>query len=155
MLDRVWRLGLRVGFRALRVWWRLTRPYHEGALVAVWYCGRVLVVRQSYRKTWTFPGGGIEPGEDALDAARRELAEEIGIRIESDRLRLVHASLHDWEYCRDHVRIFELRLSDEPALAIDNREIVAAHFREPEAVSRMMIPPHVRDYLEEVANRRA
>ena len=31
------------------------------------------------RRVWTAPGGGLEPGEDPVDAARRELREEIGI----------------------------------------------------------------------------
>jgi predicted NUDIX family NTP pyrophosphohydrolase len=31
------------------------------------------------RGAWTIPKGGVEPGEDALDAARREFQEETGI----------------------------------------------------------------------------
>lgn len=32
------------------------------------------------RYSWEMPEGGAEPGEDALDCARRELAEETGLR---------------------------------------------------------------------------
>lgn len=35
---------------------------------------------------WVTPGGGIDPGEDAVQAAIRETAEETGLRITADQL---------------------------------------------------------------------
>lgn len=40
--------------------------------------GKMLVVYQ-HNDSWSFPKGGIEPGESELMAARREIAEEAGI----------------------------------------------------------------------------
>lgn len=40
--------------------------------------GKILIVHQN-GDSWSFPKGGIEEGESALDAARREIAEEAGI----------------------------------------------------------------------------
>ncbi len=34
------------------------------------------------RRVWTTPGGGLAPGETHEDAARRELAEELGVTLE-------------------------------------------------------------------------
>ncbi len=45
--------------------------------------GRVLMVQQTYQgeRFWTFPGGGIEPGETPEMAARREAKEEVGLEV--------------------------------------------------------------------------
>jgi 8-oxo-dGTP diphosphatase len=38
--------------------------------------------RRWYPDVWDFPGGHVEPGEDPLDALRREIAEELGAELE-------------------------------------------------------------------------
>lgn len=48
--------------------------------------GRVLVVRKRGTERFMLPGGKIEVGERAIDAAARELAEETGIVMARDAL---------------------------------------------------------------------
>jgi ADP-ribose pyrophosphatase YjhB (NUDIX family) len=43
--------------------------------------GRVLLIRQSYRRHWGLPGGLLERGEHPSDAARREILEEVSLHV--------------------------------------------------------------------------
>lgn len=51
---------------------------HKYAVIIARYGGRLLWCRHQARTTWEIPGGHIEPGETALEAAARELQEETG-----------------------------------------------------------------------------
>lgn len=48
-------------------------------VVCSFYQGKYLLSRHKHRDTWETQGGHIEPGETALDAAKRELYEESGV----------------------------------------------------------------------------
>ena len=52
----------------------------------------VLLIQRAYepyRHAWTLPGGRIEPGETAEQAAGREIREELGLTVETLRPLLV------------------------------------------------------------------
>jgi putative (di)nucleoside polyphosphate hydrolase len=60
--------------------------------------GRVFVGQRldSVMEAWQMPQGGIDPGEDALDAAYRELWEETGVT--RDHVELVAAAPEELTY---------------------------------------------------------
>jgi 8-oxo-dGTP diphosphatase len=156
MMDRFWRLTYRVGFRAARVWWRLSRPAHDGAVVAVWLGKRILVAQQSYRRNLSWPGGGIRRGEEPREAARRELREELGLEVQPEDLVLAREMTVDWDFRRERVRVFELHLRSAPDVRIDNREIVAARFVDPQALlAEDVLPPFIRAHLADECPRGA
>lgn len=67
---------------------------------------RVLLLRHTYMPGWHFPGGGVEPGETAEAAARREAEEETGLRVEgSMRLLGLYLQVHEATN-RDHVAVY-------------------------------------------------
>lgn len=57
--------------------------------VVIWRASSVLLCKRPLHKRhgglWEFPGGKLREGETLLDAARRELEEELALRVEALR----------------------------------------------------------------------
>lgn len=146
--DSAARAALWIAYRLLRAWWFVRRPHHDGAVVAVWLGDRVLMVRHSYRNRLSWPGGGIKSGEQPVDAAVRELDEELALRVPRAALTFCGGVMERWEKRYDHARIFELRLTAEPRLRPDGREVIAAEFMTPAEALRHRLIPFVAAYLQ-------
>jgi 8-oxo-dGTP pyrophosphatase MutT (NUDIX family) len=81
------RLRVAVLRRLYRVAWRgvqlrsMLGYRGDGVKCLLTHDGRVLMVRHSYgrRDVWYLPGGGVRRGEPPLDAAAREMREELGL----------------------------------------------------------------------------
>lgn len=60
-------------------------PASAGALIRDGR-GYLLILKPTYKKGWTIPGGQIDEGETPWQACRREAREECGITVGSGRL---------------------------------------------------------------------
>lgn len=142
LADALWRRGLRVAWLGLQGWWWIRRPQVDGAAVLVRVDRRILLVRHSYQPRLGLPGGHIRRGESPRRAAARELAEEVGLRVAPEQLTPLLDRVFRHSHIRNRVVLFELRLPDEPALALDRREVVATRFAtETEALGERLWPP--------------
>jgi 8-oxo-dGTP diphosphatase len=118
------RVAMRCAYAGLRTYWFLLRPHVVGVKCVVMHGDDVLLVRHTYgRRDWDLPGGTVKRRELPLDAARREMHEELGRRIEDwDALGelFVNADHH-----RDNLHLFRGRLPDR-RLDIDLTELAEA-----------------------------
>ena len=155
--DPLWRLGYRLAHRCLLAWWRLRRPRAEGAGVAVWREGRLLVVRNSYRGTLLdLPGGDVAAGETPRAAAARELREELGIEVSPAALREVGRLSFTFEHRLIEETVFELhRPAASPPPRPDRREVVWAGWLSPAELGPLPAAPGLRGYLALVEAGRA
>ena len=119
----------RVRTRLLHLWFLLARPMTFGAraLVHDRTAGAVFLIRHTYVPGWQLPGGGVEPGETALEALARELAEEGNIALTGPpTLKSLHFNRQSSR--RDHVAFYLVENFRQTAPKAPDREIAEAGF---------------------------
>ena len=142
------RQAYRVAHRMLRAWWRLRRPALHGVKCVLTDRDRVLLVRHTYgNRTWDLPGGNVRRSEVPVEAASREIEEELGIQVErwdalGDLLRISYG-------CQDTLHCFHAEV-DEPDLTLNAAELQTARWF-PEQRLPAKVGRHVRPILARTA----
>lgn len=98
---------MRRAFAAYRLFW-WTRAKTLGVRAVVLDGRKVLLVRHTYLPSWYLPGGAVDRGETAADAAVRELREEAGLICEERPV--LHGFYRNRAHSsRDHVACYVVR----------------------------------------------
>lgn len=110
--------------------WR-GRPLRGCAVVIENHRGEILLLRHSYGpEVWALPGGGIGAGEAPEAAARREMAEELGLAL--DDLTLIGTAEEEISGSPHTGFLFAATVPHEPRP--DRREVLEARFFPPDAL---------------------
>ena len=142
-LDAITRAAYEVFRRspsgARRLVIRLLTPNYTVGAVAV--CedldGRVLLVRSRQHAGWGLPGGLLRRGEEPIDAAARELAEELSIVIPVSELATGRTRTLVDPRTQQVTVVFAATLRSPPA--VDGAEVMEARwFAEPDLPTAMV-----------------
>ena len=114
--------------RLAHLYWRQSRGMTLGVrALVIDERDRVFLVKHSYVSGWYLPGGGVEPGENVIDALIRELREEGNIEPTAPpALRGVF--FNDRVSPRDHIVLFVVRDYRQIAPPVPDYEIIAHGF---------------------------
>ncbi|MEK7669420.1 MAG: NUDIX domain-containing protein [Patescibacteria group bacterium] len=89
----------------VKLYWKTFKPETFGVKVIIENDGKFLYVRNDYgHRSITFPGGSIEKGENAEQAAIREVKEEVGIILTN--IKIVGSFTSTEEGKKDNITIF-------------------------------------------------
>ena len=120
------RVAMRCAYAGLRTYWFLLRPEVVGVKCVVTSGDDVLFVRHTYgRRDWDLPGGSAKRREVPIDAARREMREELGRDIEN-WVALGKLSL-SIDHHRDNLHVFRAALPDR-RVKLDLAELADAQW---------------------------
>jgi ADP-ribose pyrophosphatase YjhB (NUDIX family) len=145
----VGRLQLALGRLAISARARLRAPMSLGVRVlALNAGGEVLLVRHSYLPGLALPGGAVDAGETAREAAMREAREEATLEF-AEPPALFHLYLNRSLGNRDHVALFVARGVVQRRVPAPGLEILAARFYRPDALPEDATPA-TRARLSEV-----
>jgi 8-oxo-dGTP pyrophosphatase MutT (NUDIX family) len=147
IVNAMHRAAYRMAYPAWRFCLRQFSIRTQGAQVVVWSDEQILLIRNSYRDTYVFPGGYNRNGEDTASTASRELREETGITIPPGQLGLSFSWTYTSGRMQGHDDIYECRVMHRPVIRIDNREVVDARFVTPDRALALPLEEHVRHYL--------
>ena len=150
MIDLLFRIIYRCAYPVMRLIWWVFDPPRQGTLVGVWHRGRILIIKNSYVRYYCVPGGYAKRGETPAQAAARELAEEVRLRIEPCQLKPRPDLTPDaeWAHKNGKLAMFELEVDQEPRAVVDNREVVSAELLTPEQALQLRLFPQVRSLIE-------
>jgi ADP-ribose pyrophosphatase YjhB (NUDIX family) len=150
-MERWRREGLKLPVgRLLHLYWRVSRGLTLGVRAAAIDCDdRVFLIRHTYANGWHLPGGGVEAGETAGDALRRELLEEARLELAGPP-RLHGIFFNTGMSRRDHVLVYVVREFSVVEPKRPDREIAEAGFFPLDALPAGTTAP-TRRRLEEIA----
>ena len=108
----------------------LDRRFSSAAVLIENEQGELLIVKASYKDHWSLPGGIVDAGESPLEAAVREVKEEVDIQVDPKDLNLAMvASRHSDEFLT-HQFVFFTKLENDAfsEIKLQESEIVASKF---------------------------
>ena len=136
-------------YRAHRMYCKIRNPEVFGSYVLCIHNKHVLLIKNSYKRYWTFPCGGIAAYETTVQAAIREAQEEVGITLLSENLLLRATFLYEGEDQRDNIHLFEYRFETKPKVQIDQREVEAFCWVSKEDLSKYTVFGPILPYIHE------
>ena len=118
--------------------------------------GKILLVKQ-YRyafgeSIYELPAGKLNPGEDPMAAAKRELSEEAG--VEADELKHLYTYYPTCGYSSEKIHVYQALKAGHGTAHLDEGEFLNAEYIPVEKVWEMIVSGEIKDSKTIIAVQR-
>lgn len=139
-MKKIRSLIYQYGYPFAKMYWFVRRPTTKGVRCIVRNENKLLLIQHTYgSRAFTVPGGGINKNESPIEAVRREVFEEVGLKLET--VTILDSIFYNKEYKKDTIYICEANTA-QTEIAIDTSEIKKAAWYErsnlPENISPIL-----------------
>lgn len=113
--------------------------------------GEVLITQRQDLQIWVFPGGAISEKEIPEEAAKREVEEETGIKIEIQRLVGIYVTDHP---LRKSITLFFLAKKTGGRIKRQKGEVLRVRWVKKQALSKFLSKRHYQRLKEAFSNEK-
>lgn len=109
----------------------------------------ILLLQQKKKSKlyWLLPGGGIEYGEPALEALKRELKEELDLSLSNAQFLFVNESIDPNGKRHLLQLVFHVEVSNQPKITEQDRAIVDFRYFSIQEIKDLDLRPDIKEYL--------
>lgn len=113
------------------------RTSNNSVKVVIFFKNKILLIKNTYRKGWTFPGGGVKTNESCEEAAIREVSEEVAIHINKMKN---HGFFNSGTHKNNKTTVFSCKVKTAN-IKIDDLEVEKAIWVDIDKASRLQLLP--------------
>lgn len=101
------------------------RSKYTRAYGVIEYQDKILLIKNWLGSgAWSLPGGGGHQGEEFKDTLAREINEEVGLKIDKSKAKLIIKDEHAGDFGKKKFVIFHIKQENKPSIVLNHLEIV-------------------------------
>jgi 8-oxo-dGTP diphosphatase len=106
--------------------------------------GNILILKSNYKKTWQFPGGGVDNNESPEAGAVREVREETGLTVKPEDLSVVGTIYKQDEELLFIIYEYNISIREDTVITVQDDESTAYKF-----IDIKDAVPYLSEYYED------